>query len=108
MYKTQNCRSFLQSGHCRYGTRCQFAHGQQEIRSKVLPDRYKTSICKNFSKNTICYYGSECNFVHIANPRSHPFELVAALSCLPAASNSRRLPIFQDISTRAIVSALLK
>jgi hypothetical protein len=46
--------------------------------------------------------------VHIANPRSHPFELVAALSCLPAASNSRRLPVFQDISTRAIVLALLK
>ena len=30
-YKTTMCRSFSQSGSCRYGKKCQFAHGEYEL-----------------------------------------------------------------------------
>ena len=38
LYKTEMCRSWLEIGACRYGDRCQFAHGPQELQS--LPRRF--------------------------------------------------------------------
>lgn len=32
LYKTELCRSWEEKGTCRYGTKCQFAHGEEEIR----------------------------------------------------------------------------
>lgn len=32
LYKTELCRSFNRTGYCRYGLKCQFAHGIQELR----------------------------------------------------------------------------
>jgi hypothetical protein len=31
-YKTELCRSWAETGYCRYGEKCQFAHGQPELR----------------------------------------------------------------------------
>lgn len=32
LYKTELCRSWEEKGSCRYGPKCQFAHGEEEIR----------------------------------------------------------------------------
>jgi len=32
LYKTELCKSFNRTGYCRYGLKCQFAHGIQELR----------------------------------------------------------------------------
>ena len=32
LYKTELCRSWEEKGSCRYGTKCQFAHGEDELR----------------------------------------------------------------------------
>lgn len=32
LYKTELCRSWEEKGSCRYGPKCQFAHGEDEIR----------------------------------------------------------------------------
>lgn len=32
LYKTELCRSWEEKGTCRYGSKCQFAHGQDELR----------------------------------------------------------------------------
>jgi len=42
LYKTELCRSWEEKGTCRYGPKCQFAHGEDEIRKvsrhpKVVP-----------------------------------------------------------------------
>jgi Zinc finger C-x8-C-x5-C-x3-H type (and similar) len=42
LYKTELCRSWEEKGSCRYGPKCQFAHGEEEIRKvarhpKVVP-----------------------------------------------------------------------
>ncbi|WIA16079.1 hypothetical protein OEZ85_012804 [Tetradesmus obliquus] len=36
LYKTELCRSWLDAGSCRYGIRCQFAHGHLELRLVAL------------------------------------------------------------------------
>ena len=66
LYKTELCRSWEEKGTCRYGTKCQFAHGEEElrkvarhpkVRSSFLNwvstyvlnryiDQYKTEICR--------------------------------------------------------------
>ena len=33
-YKTQICANFQRDGVCRYGRRCQFAHGAHELRDR--------------------------------------------------------------------------
>ena len=34
-YKTALCKNWQESGHCPYGPRCQFAHGDHEVRARV-------------------------------------------------------------------------
>lgn len=36
LYKTEVCRSWSEIGNCRYGKKCQFAHGLQELRSMSM------------------------------------------------------------------------
>eukprot|EP01125_Pyxidicula_operculata_P018847 TRINITY_DN674_c0_g1_i2.p1 TRINITY_DN674_c0_g1~~TRINITY_DN674_c0_g1_i2.p1 ORF type:complete len:314 (-),score=76.49 TRINITY_DN674_c0_g1_i2:233-1174(-) len=68
LYKTELCRSWNESGYCRYGTKCQFAHGQHELRPVMRHPKYKTEICKTFDTKGTCPYGKRCRFVH------HPVE----------------------------------
>jgi len=63
-YKTELCRSFAETGHCRYGVKCQFAHGADELRPLARHPRYRTELCHSFHVNGFCPYGSRCNFIH--------------------------------------------
>jgi hypothetical protein len=63
-YKTELCRNWVElKGRCRYGEKCQFAHGEEELRLPVRHPKYKTEICKNWL-NKCCRYGHKCSFVH--------------------------------------------
>jgi len=64
LYKTEMCRSFMDTGNCRYGTKCQFAHGAHERRPVLRHPKYKTEICKKFSNTGNCPYGNRCRFIH--------------------------------------------
>lgn len=63
-YKTELCRCFEESGHCKYGDKCQFAHGKQELRSLSRHPKYKTELCRTFHTVGFCPYGPRCHFVH--------------------------------------------
>jgi butyrate response factor 1 len=64
LYKTELCRSFVDTGFCRYGVKCQFAHGSHEIRPVMRHPKYKTETCKNFASTGHCPYGARCRFIH--------------------------------------------
>ncbi|CAI5522377.1 unnamed protein product, partial [Closterium sp. Naga37s-1] len=42
LYKTELCRSWEETGACRYGGKCQFAHGREELRAVARHPKYKT------------------------------------------------------------------
>jgi butyrate response factor 1 len=68
LYKTNLCDTFEEFGECKYGDKCQYAHGKHELRAKpvvVLPTSYKTVRCKKYwGKDSICPYGTNCKFAH--------------------------------------------
>lgn len=65
-YKTELCNKYIENGHCPYGSRCQFAHGERELRRSKRSDdrRYKTQKCRNFWNHGTCRYGKRCQFIH--------------------------------------------
>lgn len=63
-YKTELCRSFQENGICKYGDKCQFAHGLAELRNMIRHPKYKTELCRTFHAAGYCPYGPRCHFVH--------------------------------------------
>ena len=67
LYKTELCRTYEETKICRYGTKCQFAHGIEELRPLTRHPKYKTEVCKTFSNTGSCPYGKRCRFLHTTN-----------------------------------------
>ena len=79
-YKTILCKHFNTPQGCSYGDKCQFAHGQNELRqidNKMIQNpmnrinnnqknalNYKIVKCKNWEKDRTCKYGVHCTFAH--------------------------------------------
>lgn len=63
-YKTELCRTFQESGICRFGETCTFAHGFVELRAVPRHPRYKTEPCRTYHTLGYCQYGARCHFVH--------------------------------------------
>ncbi|KXN83600.1 Zinc finger protein zfs1 [Leucoagaricus sp. SymC.cos] len=68
LYKTELCRSWEEKGSCRYGAKCQFAHGEEELRKVARHPKYKTEICRTFWVSGSCPYGKRCCFIHTELP----------------------------------------
>jgi len=60
--RSQLCSFFEAKGHCTKGDRCEFAHGQAQLR--LAPDLTKTSLCKRWLKFSCAVPGAECPFAH--------------------------------------------
>ncbi|KAM3875511.1 uncharacterized protein ACN63O_000597 [Diretmus argenteus] len=63
-YKTELCRGYQESGSCKYGNKCQFAHGEAELRGLYRHPKYKTEPCRTFYNFGYCPYGMRCHFLH--------------------------------------------
>ncbi|XP_016329315.1 zinc finger protein 36, C3H1 type-like 2 isoform X2 [Sinocyclocheilus anshuiensis] len=86
-YKTELCRPFEENGACKYGEKCQFAHGYHELRSLSRHPKYKTEPCRTFHTIGFCPYGPRCHFIHNADERR------------PAPSNAKSM---QGESTKSV------
>ena len=66
-YKTEMCKNWIEVNHCRYGNKCQFAHGNFELHGKAPPvnnNKYKSKVCLTFNERLFCPYGMRCLFKH--------------------------------------------
>uniref|UniRef100_A0A336LMK7 CSON001348 protein n=1 Tax=Culicoides sonorensis TaxID=179676 RepID=A0A336LMK7_CULSO len=87
-YKTELCRPFEEAGECKYGDKCQFAHGFQELRNLQRHPKYKTELCRTFHSVGFCPYGPRCHFVHNAEEARNHNRNVAAYHARLAAQNA--------------------
>ncbi|KAM9168603.1 uncharacterized protein V3H86_013633 [Mergus octosetaceus] len=96
LYKTELCRPFSATGRCRYGSRCQFAHGPGELRGLRRHPKYRTQPCSTFLRCGSCPYGPRCHFLHGPPAPLLPDGGVTAAG--PPPGSPRRLPVFDRIS----------
>lgn len=61
------CHPFEENGVCKYGEKCQFAHGLHELRDLARHPKYKTELCRTFHAEGYCPYGTRCHFIHEGN-----------------------------------------
>ncbi|KAG8448899.1 hypothetical protein GDO86_015829 [Hymenochirus boettgeri] len=100
-YKTELCRTFHEVGSCKYGSKCQFAHGSEELRGLNRHPKYKTELCRTYHTIGFCPYGSRCHFIHNAEEQrfisrekgQRPHLLRHSISCsgLPSSVSSDSL-----------------
>ncbi|XP_070620039.1 mRNA decay activator protein ZFP36 [Erythrolamprus reginae] len=106
-YKTELCRTFSESGRCKYGAKCQFAHGSSELRSVSRHPKYKTELCHKFYLHGECPYGSRCHFIHFpeeaqafgshgGGPSPHLLRQSFSFSGMPTARRTSPLPGLPD------------
>ncbi|XP_061924641.1 mRNA decay activator protein ZFP36-like [Entelurus aequoreus] len=98
-YKTELCRSFTESGTCKYGGKCQFAHGPDELRDLSRHPKYKTEPCRTFHTIGFCPYGIRCHFVH--NNEEEIDHMSRSSSCFSSSSfalqsRANRIPLMRQ------------
>lgn len=64
LYKTELCVSYMKMGVCPYGSKCQFAHGEEDLKSVLRPANWRSKPCANWAKYGLCRYGKRCCFKH--------------------------------------------
>ena len=112
-YKTELCKYYEINGYCKYGDKCAYAHGKENLRSKVTnTTAYRTKKCVQFYEQGYCPYGNRCQFAHqlksniINNPydRGMTYEkILETISKLENVENIKkliekpRLHIFEEI-----------
>ncbi|OWA50708.1 putative Protein TIS11 [Hypsibius exemplaris] len=90
-YKTELCRAYLEAGHCKYGEKCQFAHGKHDLRVVNRHPKYKTENCRSFFTTGICQYGMRCHFIHhLSESAAYNGGLQQQQQQVPAPSNRGR------------------
>ena len=74
MFKRELCKNWTETGFCRYGVKCQYAHGLEELseqhqlylneQKQGQNDKYKSQNCRQFYREKMCPYGKRCHFRH--------------------------------------------
>ncbi len=101
-YKTELCKSFMESNFCVYGNKCRFAHGFKELVRKNPINNYKQKTCNSFHNKGYCPYGNRCNFKHDERKLEQigvPYYFSHLISLhFPQLKTCKRLNVFQEIS----------
>lgn len=114
------CKNWIEIGLCRYGNKCQFAHGENELMGKALPvnnNKYKSKTCTTFNEKLYCPYGQRCLFKHEDRQFDdvknffylHRLVMLQHAFCDPYASKVlqsgpvKRLKIFQMITDQHMI-----
>jgi hypothetical protein len=112
-YKTELCKYYEINGYCKYGDKCAYAHGKENLRSKVTnTTAYRTKKCVQFFEQGYCPYGNRCQFAHqlksniINNPYDRTMsygKILETISKLENVENIKkliekpRLSVFEEI-----------
>lgn len=76
LFKTEVCSNWKLTGSCTYGNKCHFAHGMEDLKSRMRVENYKTQPCCDPAREGArkCLYGRRCNYCHPGEAirRPHP------------------------------------
>ncbi|XP_062152905.1 zinc finger CCCH domain-containing protein 3 isoform X1 [Alnus glutinosa] len=74
------CRYFMNTGTCKYGSDCKFHHPKERFAQSVvnqpsLPSRPGQAVCSYYSMYGLCKYGPTCKFDHPGVAQPHNYAL---------------------------------
>ena len=115
-YKTTLCKHFSTPQGCSYGDKCQFAHGNKELRLNNnqgfpqglgMPEagnkmqnsivNYKIVKCKNWEKDGTCKYGVHCTFAHgdkdLRNKSQNLYQMNNSMMMIPMMNEMYPIPM---------------
>lgn len=104
-YKTELCRPFEESGKCKYGDKCQFAHGKHELRHMVRHPKYKTELCRTYHSSGLCPYGPRCHFIHNQDEPTSGMQQMQPAGPTGPLNQGRSRPINLQLATQPRVSS---
>lgn len=72
--KTEMCKNWELFGDCYYKDNCSFAHGELELRNKLIVknnenQKYKTKPCRSFLEKSYCSFGNRCQYTHVVSEK---------------------------------------
>ena len=109
-YKISLCKHYNTQKGCRYGEKCQFAHGNLDLRpnisqySPMIQNQndflnYKVVKCKNWDKNKTCKYGMYCSFAHGNNELRTKKDNLTQILAFPMLNNpGMMIPVKKDFN----------
>ena len=102
-YKTELCKSWIETNFCVYGNRCRFAHGKGELNIKLQSLNYKKKPCSSFLNFCFCPYVSRCNFIHVEKKLN---DIIIPYFYIQTFVNNKihfgkRLKCFEDITSNS-------
>ena len=115
-YKTTLCKHVNTPQGCSYGDKCQFAHGNKELRlnnAQGFPQtmaagmngnkmqnsilNYKIVKCKNWEKDGTCKYGVHCTFAHgdkdLRNKNENLYQMNNPMMMIPMMYDMNAMPM---------------
>jgi len=112
-YKTELCKFYTLTGYCKFGENCAYAHGVENLRSKVTNSIFfRSKKCVSFFEKGFCPYGNRCQFQHQikSNIVNNPYEKNMSyenylktmnkfenIINIKALRNKKRLDVFEKI-----------
>lgn len=105
-YKTELCRPFEENGTCKYGDKCQFAHGFHELRGLNRHPKYKTEFCRTYHTIGFCPYGPRCHFIHNDEEKRLAQSNAAGRSCSMSSMDSSPSSPAIDMASSAFNTTL--
>ncbi len=94
--KTQLCYQWRETGKCKYGKKCKFAHGEEELRPIKKCKKYKTEECKHFRNGGVCKHGEKCDYIH--KKENTKIELYEIKNVIEILEGNNKLNVFNIIS----------
>jgi hypothetical protein len=101
-YKTELCRQFSENGECKYGDKCQFAHGFNDLKDINRHPKYKTELCKTFHSKGFCPYGPRCHFIHEINEKLDNLPCALKNEKSNTNSSSNELSVINEANVNAL------
>ncbi|GAA5941832.1 hypothetical protein JCM3775_004777 [Rhodotorula graminis] len=105
LYKTEGCRSWDELEWCKYGEKCQFAHGIRELRYAPRHAKFKSEICRTFWEDGACPYGRRCCFIHAAPDGTAPSSPSASRKGSTASSRAQSPGPHGRMTSTAVTTA---
>lgn len=101
-YKRELCNNYRETGWCRYGLNCNYAHGREELRTKTHGNKKINKTCMHYHGIGICMFGIRCRYIHetkeeIAQMRN-PKKIVIAQTIefpIPEVTSETHIPLYK-------------